>query len=67
MKFYDNRFDFLFSSDLGESEDDFVENVVDGSTAYDVSTGSFYIYYKGIWYSQNFDDSDSGSDSEPVI
>lgn len=67
MKFYDNRFDFLFNSDLGESEDNFVENVVDGSTAYDVGTGAFYIYYKGTWYSQNFEDSDSGSDSEPVI
>lgn len=65
MKFYDNRFDFLFSSDLGESESDFVENVVDGSTAYDVSTGAFYIYYKNVWYPQDFED--SGSDSEPVI
>lgn len=64
MKFYDNRFDFLFASDQGESQNDFVENVVDGSTAYDVATGEFYIYYKNAWYSQNFED--SGSDSEPV-
>lgn len=52
MKFYDNRFDFLFSSYEGESVDDFIENVVDGSTAYDVYTTDFYIYYKGQWYKQ---------------
>lgn len=52
MKFYDNRFDFLFSSKLEESIEDLEENVVDGSTAYDVATGDFYIYYKNEWYKQ---------------
>lgn len=52
MKFYDNRFDFLFSSELDESVEDLEENVVDGSTAYDVATGDFYIYYKNEWYKQ---------------
>ena len=61
MSFYDNRFDFLFNSDSGESTSDFTENVVTGSTAYDVYTGDFYIYYKGQWYKQGEDDS-----SEPV-
>lgn len=56
MKFYDNRFDFLFDSNSGESPADFTENVVNGSTAYDVYTGLFYIYYKENWYLQQFED-----------
>lgn len=56
MKFYDNRFDFLFDSTDSESTDMFTENVVDGSTAYDVGTGEFYIYYKQQWHKQVFED-----------
>lgn len=58
MKFYDNRFDFLFDSTDSESTSMFTENVVDGSTAYDVGTGAFYIYYKNQWHNQNFEDSE---------
>ena len=64
MKFYDNRFDFLFDSSADESTDMFTENVVNGSTAYDVSTGDFYIYYNEQWHKQDFED--SGSESDPV-
>lgn len=59
MNFYDNRFDFLFDSNAGESTSDLTENVVNGSTAYDVYTGDFYIYYKEQWYKQ-------GEESEEV-
>lgn len=59
MRFYDNRFDFLFDSNSGESTSDFTENVVNGSTAYDVYTGSFYIYYKENWYLQQFEEDSS--------
>lgn len=64
MKFYDNRFDFLFDSELSESTDDFTENVVNGSTAYDVSTGNFYIYYKNNWYLQQFEEDSGGEQPE---
>ena len=62
MSFYDNRFDFLFDSTDSETTDMFTENVVNGSTAYDVGTGDFYIYYKEVWHKQDFED--SGSDEE---
>ncbi len=56
MNFYDNRFDFLFDSTDSESTSMFTENVVNGSTAYDVGTGEFYIYYKGQWHKQVFEE-----------
>ena len=56
MEFYNNRFDFLFDSNSGESTSDFTENVVNGSTAYDVYTGKLYIYYKAQWYEQTFEE-----------
>ena len=27
-------------------------NINNGSTYYEVDTGKFYVYYKGIWYEQ---------------
>lgn len=53
MKFYDNRFDFLKleSEDLPAGD-----NVVTGSTCYEVDTGKFYIYYKTQWYEQTFEE-----------
>lgn len=29
----------------------------DGTTCYEVDTGKFYIYYKGTWYEQGAEDS----------
>ena len=53
MDFYNTRFDFLKleSEDLPSGE-----NVVTGSTCYEVDTGKFYIYYKTQWYDQTFEE-----------
>lgn len=29
------------------------ENVIDGTTFYEVDTTNFFIFYKGTWYNQN--------------
>lgn len=53
------RFDLLgLSSEWSEAIPEVMEDgtpVIDGSTAYEVDTGKFYIFYKGTWYEQGGD------------
>lgn len=61
MSGYENgfRFDLLgLSSEWSEAIPEVMEDgtpVQDGSTAYEVDTGIFYIFYKGTWYEQGGD------------
>ena len=42
MEFWEHRADFLGST----------ENLVNGTTLYEVDTSKFFIWYKGTWYEQ---------------
>lgn len=48
MDFLEFRFDYLGLSTEGKPN----QNLVNGTTFYEVDTMKFYIYYKGTWYLQ---------------
>jgi hypothetical protein len=63
------RFDLLgLSSEWADGIPTVMEDgtpVINGSTAYEVDTGKFYIYYKGQWYEQGAEVT-SADDSKEV-
>lgn len=48
MEYWKHAVDYLRLS----TEEKPTENLVDGTTLYEVDTGVFYIYYQGQWYEQ---------------
>lgn len=64
------RFDLLgLSSEWSEAIPEVMEDgtpVIDGSTAYEVDTGKFYIFYKGTWYEQGAEEEVSNSNSRKL-
>jgi hypothetical protein len=62
------RFDLLgLSSEWSGGIPEVMEDgtpVLDGSTAYEVDTGKFYIYYKGEWYEQGAETTPAEETSE---
>lgn len=68
MSGYENgfRFDILglaeeFSGGIPTVMEDGTP-VQDGSTAYEVDTGKFYIFYKGTWYEQGAEETQEQSE-----
>lgn len=62
------RFDLLgLSSEWSEGIPKVMEDgtpVIDGSTAYEVDTGKFYIFYKDNWYEQGVEEEISSNVSD---
>lgn len=48
MEFWEHRADFLGLS----TEEKPTENLVNGTSLYEVDTSKFFIWYKGTWYEQ---------------
>ncbi len=59
-EFWQHKTDYIGLS----TEDKPIENVVNGTTLYEVDTGNFYIYYKGTWYLQGEEQTASSNEEE---
>lgn len=60
MEFWQHNMDYIGLS----TEEKPSENLVNGTTLYEVDTGNFYIYYKENWYLQGENNSESTNNAE---